>query len=155
MLRIFAAAIAALCLISGTAYAAEAITDTAVSLPVGEWVGDVAALLLAISGSVIMWAFRHLPSSIVQVLKTMQAEQLLGKALAYGINATAGAAKGKTLTVDVGNAVVAQAARYAVNHGPTWLINWMGGMDAIAEKIIARLDVEEAAAASGDALKTI
>ncbi len=74
----------------------------------------VAAIVMPI----ITFALRFLPSQIQALIRTAQVEQLLGRAIDYGINATANAVKGKTLSVDVGHAVAAQAVKYALDYGP-------------------------------------
>jgi len=69
----------------------------------------------------------------------------------WGLNSVAGATASKTLSVHIANQAVAEAVQYAVDHGPAWLINWLGGADAIRQKIIARLTLEESASvARGD-----
>lgn len=127
-------------------------TDTTVTLPFGAWINAIAPTVIEIAGAVLTvilaWAARLLPAtlrSFISDAAMKQAEQLLERAVDYGINAVAGAAKDKTLTIDVGNQVIAQAANYVVTHGPAWLIDWMGGAAAIEQKIIARLPLEEAA----------
>lgn len=60
------------------------------------------------------------------------------------------------LVVDVGNAVLARALQYVLDHSPAWLQSWMGGPEQIAQKIIARLNlapdaVPDAAAATSKA----
>jgi hypothetical protein len=156
MCAIFMAALAALCrfrlfltvlgliwVSCAVAHAqASAAGSTSVSLPIGDWLADAAAFIGAIAAAVVAWLLRKLPASVQQVLTTMQAEQLLGKAIDYALNAVAGAEKGKTLDVKVGSAVVASAVQYVVDHGPTWLIAWLGGAAAIEQKIIARLDLD-------------
>jgi len=52
-----------------------------------------------------------------------------------------GASKDKSLTVDVGNKVLAQALQYVIDHAPDWLTDWMGGPEQIAQKIVARLNL--------------
>ena len=64
----------------------------------------------------------------------------------YGINTVVGAEKGKTLEINVGNAVAAQGVQYAIDHGPAWLVDWMGGTENIQQKIIARLPLVSGAA---------
>lgn len=66
-------------------------------------------------------------------------------AVNYGLNAVAGATKGKTLSIDVGNQVVTQALGYAVDNGPGKLIGWLGGEEGIRDKILARLTLPEEA----------
>jgi hypothetical protein len=128
---------------AGTAFAQEAASTVAV--PIGDWIGKSSGIIGSLLGVLVIWLFRQLPAGIVQILRTMQVEQLLDKAITYGINAVAGASKDKVLTVNVGNAVIAQAAQYAIDHAPGWLIGWLGGETAIRQMIIARLNLEPVA----------
>jgi hypothetical protein len=123
---------------------------TAVTLPIGDWVQQAKDFIAPFILAVIAWLMRKLPAHIVDILKTMKAEQLLAKAVDYGLNAVAGAAKDKVLSVSVGNAVIAQAVQYAIDNGPGWLIKWLGGEEAIAAKIIARLNLDANAAVYSD-----
>jgi hypothetical protein len=117
--------------------------DTTVVVPVGTWVDQTLAAIQSSVGlliaALIAWAFRALPKSVVDILKMLQAEQLLKRAADYGINATRGAVAGKELALDVGNEAVAKAVQYAVDNGPAWLIEWLGGERAIIDKIVARI----------------
>ena len=85
------------------------------------------------------------PASIGAVLKGLITQQLVEKAISFGVNTVAGAAKGKTLTFDVGNQVLANALNYVVEHTPGWLLAWTGGVNAIRDHIIALLPVEDGA----------
>lgn len=138
-------ALAAAMLMLNTVGAIADDAATTVAVPIGDWIGQASGIIATILGALVVWLFRQLPAGIVQILRTMQVEQLLDKAITYGINAVAGASKDKVLAVNVGNAVVAQAAQYAVDHGPGWLIGWLGGETAIRQMIIARLSLEPAA----------
>lgn len=126
--------------------APDIVSDTTVVVPVGTWLDQVLAAvnssLAIIITALVAWAFRALPKTVVDVLRTLQVEQLLTRAAEYGINATRGAVKGKTLNVDVGNEAVAKALQYAINNGPGWLINWMGGIEGIRDKLIARIPLD-------------
>lgn len=137
-----------LCLLASAG--AMAADDTVVTVPVGSWVDHAAGLIATVLGALVVWGLRLLPASIQQILRTAQAEQLLDKAINYGVNAVADATRDKTLSVNVGNAVVAQSLQYAIDHGPGWMIDWLGGEAAIRQKIIARLDLEPAAAVTID-----
>lgn len=53
--------------------------------------------------------------------------------------------KDKTLDVDVGNKVLAQALQYAVDNAPGWLQTWAGGPEGLAKKIWARLNLGDGA----------
>jgi hypothetical protein len=126
--------------------------DTTVSVPLQPFADailpTVGTLLLAVVG----WGFRKLPESVVAVLRTARVEQLLARAIDYGINTVKGASKDKVLDVNVGNAVVAQAARKAVEWAPKWMAEWLGGEKGIRERIIARLELSPEAGADPGAV---
>lgn len=125
--------------------------DTVVAVPVGNWIGELLqwARDIAITGAVVAftWLARKLPQTLVNKFLLERAEQLLVRAVDYGINATAGATKGLTLDVNVGSAVVANALDYALEHGPGKIIAWMGGANLIKQKIIARIPLDSVATA--------
>jgi hypothetical protein len=125
---------------------AQDVTSTVVSIPWGDWLSDVASTLIMVISAAVMWGLRQLPSRILSIFQTTQLDQLLLKGIDFAINRTAGASKGRELKVDVANEVLATALRYAIEHGPKWMIKWAGGELALREKIIARLDVEADAA---------
>jgi hypothetical protein len=125
---------------------AFAQSSTTVVVPVGDWLSSVVptieALLTTVIGLAITWGLRFVPAAIrafITQQQINQAEQLLANAIGYGINTVVGAEKGRNLEINVGNAVAAQAVQYAIDHGPSWLVGWMGGTEAIQQKIIARL----------------
>lgn len=123
-----------------------AVPDTTVAIPWGDWIiagrdAVAAAIMLAVT-----YAFRALPANIVAMLTSARVIQIIEKGIDYGLNSVAGAAKGKTLNVNVGNAVVAQAVQYVINQAPGWMVNWVGGEEGIRRMIVARLPVAEDAA---------
>lgn len=128
--------------------APDIVTDTTVVIPVGSWIEQVTAALrdtaVAILIGALVWVSRLLPEGIRQYINEQRiraAEQLLGQAVDYGFNAVRGATKGMKVEVNVGSSIVAQAAQYAIDNGPAWLIKWLGGVDGIKAKLAARLDL--------------
>lgn len=119
------------------------------------WGAIVAELLdqaYLIFFGIALYLLRRLPKVAVDALNALagllgqgRVDQLLEKAVQYGINATKGAVAGRTLTVPVGNEVLERAFEYALRHAPR-LVSWAGGAIALREKIIARLNLEEDAA---------
>lgn len=118
-------------------------SDTTVVIPYGNWIDSLLGNLFGVVSSIIAilvaFAGRHLPKWIGDLLLTMKAEQLLTRAAEYGINATRGAVVGKSLELNVGNEAVAKGAQYAIDNGPKFLIDWLGGPEAIRDKMIARI----------------
>lgn len=143
-------AVAFVAMLAALATPAFAQAATEVGWAWGDWVAAVLSSILLAVGTVATFivtkAIALLPAAIQAYITAQHrktAEQLLEKAIAYGINAAKDYVTGKKLTVDVGNEVVAEALNYVIKHGPEWLINWLGGVDAIIQKIIARLDLED------------
>lgn len=116
------------------------------SIPYGDILSDVLAYVGTALFAVVMWAFRFLPAQIYSLLMTMRADQLLAKAISFGINATKDATKDKVLTIDVSNAVLREALGYALLHGGGLVKKFMGEPEEIAEKLYARLNVDAAVA---------
>lgn len=124
---------------------AQTAEDTTVTIPIDGWLQAAGEFIGPLLAAAALWLIRKLPAQIAAVLMTMRVDQLLEKAISYGINAVVGATKDRPLTVDVGNAVVKQALQYVVDHAPTYLVSWMGGAEAIRQMIIARLEVQASA----------
>ncbi len=129
-------------LLVSLAGAAE-LSPTEVAVPWGQMIADHTDLIATTLFGIVLYMVRLLPRELVGLLTTRRVEQLLAQAIAYGCNAVAGATRDRVLTVDLGSAVVAEALRYAIAHGPAWLIRWMGGPGAIAEKIWSRLNLDK------------
>lgn len=149
-----AAAALSLVILPAIAFAAES-AGTSVTIPWGDWIyfliSNFGEVVLALVGLAAARLLAILPKPISDFLKTLQVEQLLDRAIEYGISATSGAVKGRELSINVGSAVLAEALGYVLSRGPGALIRWMGGEDAIREMILARLDLEE----TSDATKVI
>ncbi len=141
-----ALALAATAAVAQTAAAPASPIDTMLTIPWGDWLYNSATAVIAVLGALITWGLRFLPARILAVVQTAQLDQLLLKAIDYGVNTTKDAAKGKALTVDVANPVLKSALQYAVDNAPGWMISWAGGEEGLRVKIIARLNVDEKAA---------
>lgn len=136
-----ATAVLAYALLAAAMISPAFAADTAVTVPWGDWIASAASHSAEILVMIGLWMLRRLPGQVVAVLQMVRADQLLERAVDYGINAVAGAARGRSLTVDVGSEVAAQALRYAIDNGPGWLVSWMGGEEGVRQKIIARLEL--------------
>lgn len=134
---------------SPSAFAQEA-GGTTVTIPWGDTLSTIlvgfqdtfTVTLLAVLSLVVA----RMPGWVTAIMGPAKIEQLLTKAIDYAIATTAGAVKGQELSMDVGNRIAARALRYAVEHGPGWLIEWAGGEKKVGEKIVARLPVAKDAA---------
>lgn len=139
------AAIGCAALLLSAAAFAQAATDTTVTVPWGDTLAQILTAaqetLTVLLLGVMAAAVAKLPGWAQAIINTWRVDQMLAKAIAYGINTTAGAVKGEQLQADVGNAVVKRAVDYAIANAPGWLIGWMGGEAGVKQKIMARVDV--------------
>ena len=131
-----------------TLFAAAALaqaSDTTVTVPWGDTLAQIMTglqeTITVILLGVLTAAVAKLPGWVQAILNTWRVNQMLEKAIDYGINTTIGAVKGQELSVDVGNAVVKTAVEYVVTHAPGWLITWMGGDEMIRQKLMARVNI--------------
>lgn len=139
------AALMAAALLPAMALAQEA-GFAPVVVPWGAWVADIATGLVGHSATIVAvglaFGFRALPGELVGWARMTRVEQILQRAVEYGLNTVAGAARSKTLEFDTGQAVVNAALVYVIQHGPQWLAQWSGGLEMLAQKIWARLKVQ-------------
>lgn len=148
----------ALAIMTTVTYAADASAPETVAAATSDstkvvWAwGDIlskgAATIASLVIAGIALAARQLPAQFAAIFSNSRVQTLVDNAVNYGINAVAGAVKGKTLEVDVGNQVLAQALQYAVDNAPAYLLSWAGGADGLAKKIMAKLDLPSEADAS-------
>jgi hypothetical protein len=117
-----------------------------VSIPVGDMIGSMADYIGTVLAGIIVWALRFLPAQIYAIAMTARVDQLLIRAIVFGTNSVAGAARGKTLSFDVSNAVLKEALTFAMLHGGAVVKRFAGSPVDLAEKIWARLSVDETVA---------
>lgn len=117
---------------------AQAASDTTVTIPYGQLVGEVATAALLALGGAITYAFRFIPAHLRWIVSVAKIDQLLEKALAKARAEITESITPKEWTVDVKNKMVANALQYAIGHFPS-MIDQMGGIDKAREKLQARL----------------
>jgi hypothetical protein len=128
--------------------ASPSAIDGEVVVPWGDWLAELIAAAYAIILAVVLWLVRKAPKSVIDMVDSISRamgqggmNELLEKAITYGINVTAGAVRGKTMTIKTGNEVLERATEYALRHAPG-LVKKYGGLETLREKIIARLDLD-------------
>lgn len=147
---IISAMIATLFIVTGVASPANAQAVDAVTIPYGDWLAQLLAGVSAVVLPLVTYAFRKLPRNAGEFLFSKRVDQLLDRALTYGINATANAVKGKTLDLQTGNLVVNMAIDYATKHAPKLIDEF--GVQMLREKILARIDLDDVAELPAPAL---
>lgn len=122
--------------------------DGEVQVPWGQWLSDLIGAAFAIIFAGVLWAVRRMPENIVNMVDAIaramgqgSMNELLEKAVSYGINVTQGAVRDQTLSLKVGNQVLERAAEYAMRAAPE-LVAKYGGLGPLRERIIARLQLD-------------
>ncbi|HEX8375801.1 MAG TPA: hypothetical protein VF606_11555 [Geminicoccaceae bacterium] len=137
-----------LALVPGPALAIEPGVATVV-LPWGDALVAAAqtltGLLLPIAIAAATGAVARIAGPLRVLVTTALVERLVRNAGDYAINAVAGAARGRTLTVAVGSAVLAAGMQRALDQAPAWLVAAAGGPTGLAEKIFRSLPLDAAA----------
>ena len=118
---------------------APSLGEGPVHVPYGDWVADLALSMLGLSSVAVSWLFRHAPNW----MKTMKVDQALDRAVQFGLNAVANAAKGKALDLNTGNQVANMALDYVASHVPSLVKEF--GLTNLREKIYARLTLDDTA----------
>ena len=119
--------------------------DGAVTVPWGDWLAALAGQHThEILIGAMLWLFRRLPTTVYAGIQALRVEQLFERAIGYGLNAVAGAARGRNLTVEIGSEVLAEAVQYAIDAAPS-LVRYVGGAEAVRRMIFARLELEPGA----------
>lgn len=139
----------------GSALAAEVATvgDKAVILPWGDWLVALAVslrepiltILIPIIAGYAIQAIRKVYPWAALFLSQRRTEMMLEAAVGYGLNAVNGAAKGKTLSVNVAVPVIAKGTQYVIDTAPPAVIKAAGGADGIAARIFRKLDLDDRA----------
>ena len=116
-----------------------------VVLPWGDWIAQgsraafeiLAPLIVAFVSGGLVKLFPALSQFITNAL----IDRMVRLAADYALNAVAGAAKGRTVSVDAGSDVVAIGAARAVNSTVPWVVAQAGGTKGIAERLFRHLDL--------------
>jgi len=136
-MKLFALLGAMLLALITPAFAADVV------VPWGDWLSALLAsgreVVVGLALAAIAWLVRKLPAQVGDIITAMRLEQLLTRAVDYGIAAVDGAAKGKVLTVPITNSVIAEALNYAVKSAPALADRFA---DTLRAKILARLSAQ-------------
>lgn len=127
------------------ALAIPAFAESTVSIPVGDWGQGLASFLNSLVAVVVplllTFIAHRYAGSYVTAEMIKRVEQIIVPAIQTGVNKVALGIP-PTLEVPVGNSpVVAHALEYVLKWAPAYLIKWMGGIEGIEAKIIARVDM--------------
>ncbi len=120
--------------------------DTTISLPYGDVLAAIAGIvgmvLVILIGVALNFLVKFLPPWAQAVITKAQIDKiqaLAADAVEYGVQATAGAVKGKELTINVGNELIANAVQNAIDTWEPKLIDALGS-DGVKVEVIKALE---------------
>lgn len=143
MKRLIFAAIAAACTLAATAAHAETVDFAPIVTPAVEAIGTVVAALavpLVWYGVKLLSAKLHISGLEIDAAQRAVVDQAMQKAIGFAVSKVQDMVKGKPLTIDVKNAMVAEAANFAIAHAPEALDHFGIGPDEIATKLKAMVE---------------
>lgn len=130
----------------GASSALASAPTSVVTVPVGTWFSDASGVITdvleVVVGAFVTVILAHVPPALRTYITKgtiAQVDQLLARAISFGVQKAVVASSGTNVTLAVGSPAVATAVQYAIDHGPEKLVAGMGGAAGIEEKIIARL----------------
>jgi len=117
-----------------------------VAIPWGNWlVGllqPVSAVLVPIAAAAVTAGIARVAPWAASLLTRERVEAAIRAGAEYGQNAVAGAARGRTVSVDLGSAVVAAGARHVLAHAPARVVRQAGGAEGVAARIFRALPLD-------------
>ena len=152
MIRIILAGLALACAaLLSAAFADGPAHATAVAIPWGDWLvaalQPASAVLVPVAAAAVTAAVAKVAPWAASVLTRQRVEAAIRAGADYGQNAVAGAAKGRTVSVDLGSAVIAAGARHVLDTAPARVVRRAGGAEGVATRIFRALPLDAQASA--------
>ncbi len=152
MTRIALAGLALACAaLLSAAFADGPAHATAVAIPGGDWLGaslqPASAVLVPVAAAAVTAGIARVAPWAASVLTRQRVEAAIRAGADFGQNAVAGAAKGKTVSVDLASAVVAAGARHVLATAPARVVRQAGGASGVATRIFRALPLDAQASA--------
>ncbi len=123
----------------------------ALALPWGEWIASalapVTAALVPIAAAAVTAGVARVAPWATSILTRERIESAIRAGADYGQNAVAGAVRGRSVSVDLGAAVVAAGTKHVVATSPARVVRKAGGVEGVAARIFRALPLEEKASA--------
>lgn len=137
--------------------AAPAVAPVAASiagpaLPWGDWLSGllqpVTAALVPLAAAAVTAGIARVAPWAASVLTRDRIEAAIRAGAEFGQNAVAGAARGRTVSADLGAAVVAAGARHVLATAPAHVVRKAGGPEGVAARIFRALPLDPQASAA-------
>lgn len=120
---------------------ALAYAQTAVEVVPAEGVDKALDAVPAVLGAVVVGLFARFSGPVAAIIKIMRLDQLLVNTIKaeWDKFVDEKQLKGKALTVDLKNELIARIVTEAIRWGPKAIISWAGGEEGLRQKVRARL----------------
>ncbi|WCS24681.1 hypothetical protein LOK46_26725 [Methylobacterium sp. NMS14P] len=133
--------------------AAPAVAPVAgMALPWGDWLSGllhpVTAALVPLAAAAVTAGIARVAPWAASVLTRDRIEAAIRAGAEFGQNAVAGAARGRTVSADLGAAVVAAGARHVLATAPAHVVRKAGGPEGVAARIFRALPLDPQASAA-------
>ncbi|MGH1588184.1 hypothetical protein ACRBEV_07220 [Methylobacterium phyllosphaerae] len=132
--------------------AAGVLPAAGVTLPWGDWlVGllqPVTAVLVPLAAAAVTAGIARVAPWAASLLTRDRVEAAIRAGAEFGQNAVAGAARGRTVNVDLGAAVVAAGTRHVLATAPAHVVRKAGGAEGVAARIFRALPLDPQASAA-------
>ena len=139
------AVLSLLCLAFPAAAAAEG-GGGGLTIPWGEWVasglGAASSALVPVAAAALAAGVARVAPWASSILTRQRIETAIRAGADYGQNAVAGAVRGKSVSVDLGAAVVAAGTKHVVETTPARVVRGAGGVEGIARQIFRSLPLD-------------
>ena len=135
-----------------TALVSPAHAAASVTLPWGDWLTGLlqpaSAVLVPLAAAAVTAGIARVAPWAASVLTRDRVEAAIRAGAEFGQNAVAGAARGRTVSVDLGSAVVAAGARHVLATAPAHVVRSAGGAEGVAARIFQTLPLDPQASAA-------
>lgn len=123
-----------------------------VAIPWGDWLVGLlqpvsAVLVPPVAAAAVTAGIARVAPWAASLLTRERVEAAIRAGAEYGQNAVAGAARGRTVSVDLGSAVVAAGVRHVVATAPAHVVRSAGGAEGVAARIFRALPLDPQASA--------
>jgi hypothetical protein len=131
----------------------EVVAEAESAVPTTDQIDSFGDLVVFLGGYieeilmvVITWALRKLPGQFYAMFVTARWEQIARSAIRSGVNGVASAVDGP-MNMTTGVQVLDVALVFVLRYAPAFIVKWVGGPEAVAEKLWTRLDLTKDATA--------
>lgn len=128
-----------------------AAVPEAVTLPWGEWIASAVAsatsVLVPLAAAAVTAGVARVAPWATSILTRQRIESAIRAGADYGQNAVAGAVRGRSVSVDLGAAVVAAGTQHVIATSPRRVVRKAGGVEGVATRIFGALPLDERASA--------